>query len=497
MMTNYTVLPPALFDRLYAFLSDEPIMQTFKDASLLATLRNEAAIDIAFDALFFSPGFSPPFSDFRYGFTLAKDEDQRRPGIKPPIDVLVQLLGVFVGLIRQGLTGHEVLAVQEAFETSPADFTTTATVLAPAAKLRPPHRLPSGSSDLIVTGSLFARQLAAEIEELDRDLNAYSAAMFGSGLEGTIATLGVQTEIAQALATGVSRAEDGTALQILSSATTWGRMDRCEAALNAPDALLTGASDLALENRSSSYSLNALAILRAHQGIFAGRFNVNKLSGPGRIKTRNLSPDRPFVQLADDEAFNEIQKWSKLFEFQSWSRVAGVIWLGLSHIAFQGLRAFEDGNGRIGRLLLVFQMLEASLPALPLETAILRRHDEYLRAMDDAIVADDPEPFLRFLIAAFREAIAIGHRLLPGLRPLHQNLEQEIRRTGQVSRVPTSRWLGRLLLDEGDIECLVEGPVDTVIRHLEAVGLLTPLIISDRRFWTIAGVRELLQEASR
>lgn len=57
-----------------------------------------------------------------------------------------------------------------------------------------------------------------------------------------------------------------------------------------------------------------------------------------------------------------------------------IIRIALTHYQFETLHPFNDGNGRVGRLLIILQMLEAKLledPYLTISPWFLRRRDQY------------------------------------------------------------------------------------------------------------------------
>lgn len=78
---------------------------------------------------------------------------------------------------------------------------------------------------------------------------------------------------------------------------------------------------------------------------------------------------------------------------------------GRIHARFEQIHPFTDGNGRVGRLLLVATLLRKNFPPAVIEQ---RRKREYLKLLNRAQLQEDFEPFERFLC----EAVLIGYAII-------------------------------------------------------------------------------------
>lgn len=80
---------------------------------------------------------------------------------------------------------------------------------------------------------------------------------------------------------------------------------------------------------------------------------------------------------------------------------------GLAHVQFETIHPFLDGNGRIGRLLIVlllehWQQLES--PLLYLSVAFKRRQEEYYRQLSAVRIGGDWEGWTNFFLECVSEA---------------------------------------------------------------------------------------------
>lgn len=163
--------------------------------------------------------------------------------------------------------------------------------------------------------------------------------------------------------------------------------------------------------------------------------------------------------------------------------LAPLVQAALAHYQFETLHPFSDGNGRIGRLVVVLQLLRANSiqhPALTVSPWFLKRRDEYQSHLLQISCTGDWGPWVRFFCQAVREQC---ESLVPGASRLLIWLSES--RTALHER----RWTGAIhrLLDD-----LVEWPVTTIadtaqrydvtnvhaarmINHLVEIGVLTEL----------------------
>jgi Fic family protein len=132
------------------------------------------------------------------------------------------------------------------------------------------------------------------------------------------------------------------------------------------------------------------------------------------------------------------------------------------HYQFEAIHPFIDGNGRVGRLLVILLMVEWGLlpdPLLDLSAYIEPRRDEYYQRLLAISTKDDWEGWICFFLKAVEEqaadAVARAHRL--------QKLHDDFR-----SHVATARSSGLLTVL---VDALFEMPAVTISRTARLLGL--------------------------
>jgi len=126
---------------------------------------------------------------------------------------------------------------------------------------------------------------------------------------------------------------------------------------------------------------------------------------------------------------------------------------GLAHYQFETIHPFEDGNGRLGRLLITLMLVERNVLARPLLylSVFFKRHrDEYYAWLSRVRADGDYEGWLKFFLRGVREvsleATETARKILE-LRDSHVRL---------VQARSVSRYAAAL------VEELMEGPAMTV-----------------------------------
>ena len=115
---------------------------------------------------------------------------------------------------------------------------------------------------------------------------------------------------------------------------------------------------------------------------------------------------------------------------------------GLAHVQFETINPFLDGNGRVGRLLITFQLCNDGLlgePMLYLSLYFKQHREVYYNLLTHVRETGDWETWLEFFLEGVIEtagaAVDTAHRLLTMLDADRETLERQGRRVGSVLRV--------------------------------------------------------------
>jgi Fic family protein len=165
----------------------------------------------------------------------------------------------------------------------------------------------------------------------------------------------------------------------------------------------------------------------------------------GRVRThqvwigpadRSISEAR-FVPLpGDDRLKASLETWVDWVEAEhDWPPVLRA---ALAHYQFETLHPFGDGNGRIGRLLIVLQLLRSTAirnPAVTVSPWLRRNRDQYQEELFRLSCTGDWNPWIQFFSAAI---IHQCHALIAGATALTEWLTQS------RDRINDRRWAGAI-----------------------------------------------------
>lgn len=141
---------------------------------------------------------------------------------------------------------------------------------------------------------------------------------------------------------------------------------------------------------------------------------------------------------------------------------------GLAHVQFETIHPFLDGNGRLGRLLIVLMLCDAGLldePSLYLSLYFKSRREEYYQRLDAVRTQGDWEGWLRFFFdgvaATSSQAVDTAQRLLH----LFQDDRERLRGSGRIAGTALQLH-----------EAFTRNPLRTTTLLVKETGLSKPAI---------------------
>ncbi len=157
---------------------------------------------------------------------------------------------------------------------------------------------------------------------------------------------------------------------------------------------------------------------------------------------------------------------------------------GLAHVQFETIHPFLDGNGRVGRLLIILLLCEAGSlrqPLLYLSVYFKRHRERYYDLLNGIRHTGDWEAWLAFFLQGVQEtaenAAATVGRLTERFTADRQRIATEGRRAGSALRVH---------------EALQERPILSIPETCRRTGLAFPTVSAALRLLERAGlVREI------
>jgi len=135
-------------------------------------------------------------------------------------------------------------------------------------------------------------------------------------------------------------------------------------------------------------------------------------------------------------------------------RLPDLIAIGLAHYQFEAIHPFADGNGRIGRLLIILMLIERGIldrPVLYPSVFFEQHREDYYRLLGHTSRTSDPFPWLDFFLGGLAAVATDATRRAVSLVELQQRIRErllEARATSTALRL-AERLFGRPLTQVG------------------------------------------------
>ena len=114
-----------------------------------------------------------------------------------------------------------------------------------------------------------------------------------------------------------------------------------------------------------------------------------------------------------------------LLSYIDGGKESALIKAGVAHYQFEAVHPFEDGNGRIGRLLIplvLCQKQKLSQPILYVSGYFEAHRDEYLEALHSVDKTGNFEPWLAFFLKSVSEQLKETQDLVEKIQGLHADI---------------------------------------------------------------------------
>lgn len=130
--------------------------------------------------------------------------------------------------------------------------------------------------------------------------------------------------------------------------------------------------------------------------------------------------------------------------------VPDLVKAAIAHYQFETIHPFNDGNGRIGRLLITLYLVSKGIlqkPSLYLSDFFERNRSSYIDALMRVRTADDIGHWVRFFLAGVLEISKKGRRTMQAVQALREAVELQCLTLGK--RAPNARRALTLLYRRG------------------------------------------------
>lgn len=179
-------------------------------------------------------------------------------------------------------------------------------------------------------------------------------------------------------------------------------------------------------------------------------------AGSGRLRYGQVvigrrdvpSPDTPAVEAArfvpappGDQLRIGVEALISWFGQDHSGNIDPVVVAGMAHYQFETLHPFRDGNGRLGRYLIVVALLRSGLlsePTLTVSPWFEARRNQYYDTLLGVSTKGDWDSFLGFFAQGLAESASATRKQMLALVAVHEELKEQVR----VSRLRSAHALG-------------------------------------------------------
>ena len=195
------------------------------------------------------------------------------------------------------------------------------------------------------------------------------------------------------------------------------------------------ASQKAMED---GYPLSQSLIKGIHQQLLS--FGRGSLKSPGELKNEQnyladkLKKNILFIPISPEKLQEGLDK---LFQYIDQSTHPALIKTGISHIEFEALHPFKDGNGRIGRMLITLMLWSSgtiSAPHFYISGYLEENKDLYIDTMRKVSEHGDWESWCSFFLKAVEQQAIRNLSIAEDIRTLYEKMKSVF------SETLSSKW---------------------------------------------------------
>lgn len=275
-----------------------------------------------------------------------------------------------------------------------------------------------------------------------------------------------------------------TLIEMFSQTLSENKPDKdTQLVVNYTHALETAIHALKYEN----LPLGTRVILKAHEALMS--LGEGDKSAPGQLRKQsvrvgNLVPP-PAQELP--RLISDLEQY-----INTPAHAMPLVKAGLAHVQFETIHPFLDGNGRIGRLLIVLMLLEDNLLTLPIlypSYYFKKHHLEYYLMLDRVRTHGDFEGWITYYLKAIRDSAHDAYTRAQEIEGLEAAVKQLIHTDARFSKMRESSLAVLDLLFTQPITSITHlgnasgetyNTVDTILTELGKHGIITKNTINTR-----------------
>lgn len=186
------------------------------------------------------------------------------------------------------------------------------------------------------------------------------------------------------------------------------------------------------------YQISQSLVKSLHQQLLSFGRGTNK--SPGEFKTeQNYLADRSknkilFIPISAERLQEGLDR---LFQYIATSEDPVLIKTALTHIEFEALHPFKDGNGRIGRMLIPLMLWQSGLISQPhfyISRFLEENKDEYIDLMRSVSKNQNWESWCLFFLEAITTQANQNLQIAESIKQLYEDMKNEF------PKLLSSKW---------------------------------------------------------
>jgi Fic family protein len=218
---------------------------------------------------------------------------------------------------------------------------------------------------------------------------------------------------------------------------------RLEADNDEPDSTLTGRNDTvevalyaralkqAEKQMSDGYPLSEHLIKSAHRTLLSYGRGAEKRPGNYKIEQNYIGDRRrkriDFIPISPEHLPPAM---NTLVTFMHGNDLQPILRTAIAHAEFEALHPFEDGNGRLGRMLITLMLWKTGVLSAPhffVSDYFERNKDEYIERLRAVSETEDWTGWCRFFLAALQSQATENIDIVGRIQGLYEDMREQLR----------------------------------------------------------------------
>ncbi|MBW8308730.1 MAG: Fic family protein [Candidatus Paracaedibacteraceae bacterium] len=250
----------------------------------------------------------------------------------------------------------------------------------------------------------------------------------------------------------------------------------------------TKALDTALTMlKSEGFPIVTRVILQAHKALMSAGEGEKAAPGNYRKQSVRVGDHVPPPSIEIPNLMNALERY-----INESSEIPLLIKAGLVHVQFETIHPFLDGNGRIGRLLIVLMLIDSGLLNLPIlypSHYFKKHHYEYYQRLDRVRTHGDFEGWIIYYLKALRDNALDAYNRAKEIEALESSLTDLIQKDPHFAKMreTASRILNFLFMqpittiaDISQKSGKAYNTVNNVLKQFISLGVISENIIHKR-----------------